>query len=243
MNAGESPGQRYDKLQRAVQDAILQNYPNPDRVGCPGAEVLRTLATERLTRDRDPAWEHVTHCSPCYAEYLALVERVEQSRRRRNRVVRAAGLAALFALGFWIRGLVAPSADQPNAPEVVQQPATDQEPEVIAAVLNLESQSATRGGSTGAAEPGEEIQRLPRGRLALSIYLPRGSEPGPYEVRILPESGSGEPLLSVSGEAHIQKGLTRLDVSSDFSRLPPGRYVLATRREGLSWRNFRVLLN
>jgi hypothetical protein len=241
MNAGESPGQRYDKMQRAVQDAILRDYPNPDRVGCPGAQALRTLATERLTRDNDPAWEHVTHCSPCYAEYLALVEGSEQNRRRRNRLALAAGLAALFALGFWIRGLLAPSVDVPKAPEVVQQPAITQEPDVIAAVLNLESQSATRSGSPDAPQPGEEIQRLPRGRLALSIYLPRGSEPGPYEVRILTERGE-EPLLSISGEARMEKGLTRLNVNSDLTNLATGRYVLATRRAGLTWRYFRVVL-
>ncbi len=211
-------------------------------MGCPGAEVLRTLAQQRLTLARDSAWEHVTRCSPCYADYLAFVNAIEQKRRRRNRVVVAAGLAALFALGFWIRGLVTSTAETPQPPAVVGQPPPTQEPEVIAAVLNLESQSATRSGSPEAPQPGEEIQRLPRGRLALSIYLPRGSEPGPYEVRILPDGGSGDALLSVAGEARIENGLTRLDVISDLSGLKPGPYVVATRRKGLSWRYFRVLL-
>jgi hypothetical protein len=240
MNAGESPGQRYRELQRAVQEAILRDYPNPARNGCPGSEVLRALAANRIDRPQDEVWEHVTHCSPCYGEYLGFVGEFDAVRRRRNRVLLAGGLAALFALGFWIRGLVL--APSPNPPVIVEQPAPVTEPDVVAAVLNLESQSATRSGSGDARQPGDEIQRLPRARLALSIYLPRGSEPGRYEVELLGADHSGERLLTMSGEATVVKGLTRLDVEPNFSQLSPGRYTLATRRAGLSWRYFSLAL-
>lgn len=240
MNAGESPEQRYRELQRAAQDAILRDYPNPARNGCPGSEVVRALAANRLDRPGDEVWEHVTHCSPCYGEYVGFIGELDARRRRRKGVLLAGGLAALFALGFWIRGLVLAPASNP--PEAVNQPAPMTEREVVAAVLNLESQSATRSGSSDARQPGDEIQRLPRARLALSIYLPRGSEPGRYEVQLLGADRSGEPLLTMTGEASVVKGLTRLDVEPDFSRLSPGRYTLATRRAGLSWRYFSLVL-
>ncbi len=245
MNAGESPEQqRYRKLQSAVQEAILRDYPNPARNGCPGSPTLRALAANRLTRPADEVWDHVTHCSPCYGEYLGFIDEAEAGRRRRNRLVLAGGVVALFAIGFWIRGLVLDPAIsvEPQVPQVVQEPTPATEPEVVAAVLNLESQSATRGDS-GAKQPGEQIQRLPRARLALSIYLPRGSEPGRYEVQLLSETASGSPFLTLAGEATIVKGLTRLDLEPNFSKLNAGRYTLATRRAGLSWRYFSLLLD
>jgi hypothetical protein len=54
----------------------LNGFPNPDRKGCPSADVLRVLA---LHPDQvpvgDPAIHHVTHCSPCFAEIQALRDR------------------------------------------------------------------------------------------------------------------------------------------------------------------------
>src|SRR5262245_58905496 len=102
MNAGESPEQRYDRLQQTVQDAILRDYPNPERKGCPGLEAIRALAADRLTRGATPDWEHVTHCSPCYREYLNSVEEFRQSRKHRNRAVLAGGIVGLGLLGLAI---------------------------------------------------------------------------------------------------------------------------------------------
>lgn len=244
MNAGESPEQRYEKLQQAVQDAILRDYPNPERKGCPGSDALRDLAANRLTRAKDEVWEHVTHCSPCYREYLDLVEKGRQDRRGRNRIVLVTGLAALFALGFWIRGLVSPTSSVPERklPETVQRPSEPKAPETVAAVLNLESLSSTRGGSAARPQPGDEIQRLPRRHLQLSIYLPIGSEAGHYDVQILKESSPNVPLVSLSGEAKIIDGLTRLEIFPDLSVLEPGPYVLGTRHAGDSWHYFRIVL-
>jgi len=45
--------------------------PNPDRVGCPPREVLAELAT-RQRPIGDPAYVHLTRCSPCYREVRAI---------------------------------------------------------------------------------------------------------------------------------------------------------------------------
>ena len=69
----ESPKQKWDRVQKKLQDAILTSYPNPNRKGCPGTEALFELAkraAELGTLEGDARWEHVTHCSPCYKEYL-----------------------------------------------------------------------------------------------------------------------------------------------------------------------------
>ena len=69
----ETPREKYERLQKAIQEKILNDYPNPDRVGCPGDEVVREVAfREELTKD--PVWEHITHCSPCYRAFLQFKE-------------------------------------------------------------------------------------------------------------------------------------------------------------------------
>ena len=69
----EPPEQKWDRVQKKIQQAILTSYPNPNRVGCPGTTCLLDLArraAELGTLEGDAGWEHVTHCSPCYKEYL-----------------------------------------------------------------------------------------------------------------------------------------------------------------------------
>src|ERR1700704_1730668 len=74
----ESPEQRYIRLQAEIQDAILRNYPNPERVGCPGDLVVADFArnpakvTAEAEADEHSSWYHISHCSPCYATFLEL---------------------------------------------------------------------------------------------------------------------------------------------------------------------------
>ena len=74
---GESPEQKWSRVQREYQRAVAALYPNPERRGCSGTDVLRNLAT-RSTRfedlEQDSHWQHVVHCSPCYREFLDLRE-------------------------------------------------------------------------------------------------------------------------------------------------------------------------
>ena len=74
---GETPEEKFDQISRAVQESILRNYPNPERRGCPGDEVVRSVAA-RTELKADEVWEHITHCSPCYAEFLAYKDQFRQ---------------------------------------------------------------------------------------------------------------------------------------------------------------------
>ena len=77
----ETPQEKYDRLRKAVQKAILKDYPNPDRVGCPETPMIREVAfREELTKDE--VWEHITHCSPCYAEFLKVKEEWRETRKK-----------------------------------------------------------------------------------------------------------------------------------------------------------------
>ena len=81
----ETPGEKWDRLKGQVQEGILNGYPNPRRDECPGAEVIHALAVRSANIDDDaieddPQWQHVTHCSPCYAEYLEAFKNVRSRK-------------------------------------------------------------------------------------------------------------------------------------------------------------------
>lgn len=76
----ETPSEKWDRLQGQVQAGILTGYPNPERIGCPGREIMMGLVMRSAKLDNsiedDPQWQHVTHCSPCYSLYLELFHNV-----------------------------------------------------------------------------------------------------------------------------------------------------------------------
>jgi hypothetical protein len=68
-----------ERQQRLVQQTLLHNYPNPERKGCPGSDMVRDLATRSVRLEilsGDEQWEHLMHCSPCYGEFLRIVKRL-----------------------------------------------------------------------------------------------------------------------------------------------------------------------
>jgi hypothetical protein len=72
---GETPKQHWERLQSDYQEAVQSAYPNRERLGCPGAGALQSLAARSARHDDtegDEHWKHVTHCGPCYREYLDL---------------------------------------------------------------------------------------------------------------------------------------------------------------------------
>ena len=79
----ESPEQKWDRVQKKLQDTVLSAYPNPNREGCPGSDAIHELAIRASKLDLledDAHWEHVSHCSPCYAEYLEARDAMRQAK-------------------------------------------------------------------------------------------------------------------------------------------------------------------
>src|SRR5271165_1953423 len=98
----ETPEQKYNRLAAAVQQTILSSFPNADRVGCPGDVWLREVAARR-TIVEDDDWQHITHCSPCYAEFLGAKEEIRRLGRR-ERTLRLIGGTSLLVLVAVIGG-------------------------------------------------------------------------------------------------------------------------------------------
>src|SRR5215203_3778291 len=78
----ETPEQKYNRMADAVQQSIMRNYPNPNREGCPGDAAVREVASRTEVR-KDELWRHITHCSPCYAEFLKHRNEDRRDRARR----------------------------------------------------------------------------------------------------------------------------------------------------------------
>ena len=62
-----------------IKDFLRESFPNPERKGCPGEDVLQALAEDRISPN-EPALLHVGSCSECYREYLHLRRELEELR-------------------------------------------------------------------------------------------------------------------------------------------------------------------
>jgi hypothetical protein len=229
----ESADQIFEELQDIVQQAILREFPNPERKGCPGPVSLRELAN-RPRPTRDAVWEHVTHCSPCYQEFLDLRTQVKaQLERRRQAVLRrrvvVAAIVVVLAGGAIATYEVSQRGGLRNPP--VAGP-------YESASLDLKDRSVTR--SVEKQAPKAQPLILPAKRLDLSIFLPIGSEPGRYDVQLLKKID--EPLLSVSGEATVQHGTTILRARLDLTGQTTGSLLIGLRQPPSDWTYYPVTI-
>jgi hypothetical protein len=237
-------------LQREIRESIRRNYPNPDRIGCPGSETLRRMAESTLP-PRDAAYKHVMECSPCYEELMEFSLAVESRKSREKERSRRRVIASTIAVAVVIAGVVFYFVSRPTPLKPPRSPnqvadgsAKQSSPKTVpgdrlsVAMLNLDSETSIR--STGGQRRTTELQRLPRTRLDLTVNLPRGLETGPYELVF--SRDDGPPLLRLTGQARIEDGLTVLHVQPDLSGLAPGPYNLRIRRDGSAWREAQILL-
>lgn len=82
--AVETPGQKYERLRKRVQQMMLTSYPNPDRKGCPDLDAVRAVAGrvgDHTNLDGDKDYDHVMHCSPCYRDFLGAREKIRESKQ------------------------------------------------------------------------------------------------------------------------------------------------------------------
>jgi hypothetical protein len=213
-----------EQFLKILSESSLHDYPNPERLGCPGKQFLSQLATDHSSISlNDPRLDHVLHCSPCFSEFSTIRQNAISNQRAR-RIVATGAVAAvlLVAIALWLiaRGSVhIPTLENPaKSGSLVSQ-------------LDLRNRSVTRGNSE--AHRGNESLSIPRGQLSLVILLPFGSEDGDYEVEILRQVD--HPLAFGRGRATINKGITTLTAAVDTSHLEPGNYLLGLRRLDLPW--------
>jgi len=218
-----------------IDQLFARANPNPNRVGCPPNDILAALARkERPIEDR--AWGHLAKCSPCYKEWRALQQQFKVSRAAGSRTTLrmlavAAALVTVVSGTWFFLQYRAPVRSEPQiATENIDRPE-------FRAQLDLRPFAVSR--SDDLAAPVKPLI-LPRGRLTATILLPAGSQPGPYEVRLIDEALQSK--ATATGQARILNFVTTIAVQLDLNSVEAGRYQLAMRRAGESWRLFPVVL-
>ena len=219
----QAPAKREEmRLIKAYQRVALGGgFPNPERAGCPGNEILRAMAFRKLGLDQVNDWiEHLGTCSPCFREYTELRKQVVWRRRAAYLSIAAAVILSL-SLGWWMW--------------------RSRPPAVITAhnhiVADIRSPLVLRGDQG----PGKGPLVFPRGFDDVTFYFPEGSRAGTYEVAILRQE-FGEPLTRTSGTATIENEMTKMDVVLDLSRIAPGYYSVGIRPLGTDWSYYPVIV-
>ena len=224
QNQKELSTTQEEKLLKSAKELFLNEFPNPDRKGCPDSATIKAIAFGKLSGERASTWwSHFATCSPCTREFAAFQQQARASRNVRI----AAGIAASILLAV---GIIAWLAMQGRI--VGPEPLRPYE----SSTLDLRSMSLVRGGSTSS----DAAPDLPRRRLALSIYLPTGTEPGAFEVRLAQQPE--RPILTTSGPAVLRDQITVLEVKLDLTGLAPGSYLLAIRETNWDWNYYRAIV-
>ena len=219
----QAPARREEmRLIKAYQRVVLGGgFPNPERAGCPGNEILRAMAFRKLGVDQVNDWiEHLGTCSPCFREYTELRRQVVW-RRRAAYLSMAAAIIVVLSLGWW---------KWRSGPQTV-----------ITAhnhiVADIRSPLVLRGDQG----PGKGPLVFQKGFDDVTFYFPEGSRAGTYEVAILGQE-FGEPLTRASGTATIESRMTTMTVTLDLSRIGPGYYLVGIRPLGTDWSYYPVIV-
>jgi len=219
------------EIRERLRDIFATDFPNPERRGCPenSKAKLKALAWRRKFPEAQELISHLGSCSPCYQEHAAFV----QHYKSRQRLYRLAAVAVLVVgVGFWIswKLMRTPGSIVPGPPPIVKAPPPAQPPaqipdppefekqkpsEIQVAVLDLRNRGIARGESSKTPTD----LSLPKARLKLSIYLPFGSDVGPYEVRIL---GRRKQVAKATGLAVTRNHITVLEVELDIGSFESG---------------------
>src|SRR5690242_16469875 len=153
----------------ALGRGLLKEFPNPDRNGCPGSDVLRRIASHEMSLPQAEKWlDHLTSCSPCYGDFSQF-QAAHQRRRTRTFLAVAASILIVVCLASWAFFV------RHNESLVAQ-----------IAVLDLRNRSMPRGTEPNSAEPPLEVSRA---AARWEIYLPLGSSEGSYVIRIATPQG------------------------------------------------------
>jgi hypothetical protein len=220
LNArGYSVGEE-KRILDALGRGLLKEFPNPERSGCPGSDVLKRIASKTMPLEEAEKWlNHLGSCSPCYKDFSEL-RQVREVRRTRTLFALAASILVAVGIAGW--ALV-----RSHNETVVAQ----------TAVLDLRNRSASRSPEQNV---GEQPLELRRRFSQLNIYLPLGSPEGTYEVRIV--TASGDSLLNTGGMARLNEGITSLQVRGDAILARPGPYILQIRKPPSEWSSYPLVL-
>lgn len=209
-----------NRVLRGLQEAARREFPNPERVGCPGADVLAALARRTLPHTH-PAAEHLTHCSPCYREFMKIRQRI-----RRERLLRILAIAACFLV-------VAVGATYFALQRFTGR--TQPTEALTLLTLDLRPYSENRGlGPSPASSLGP--LHLPTKRIHLTLQLPVGADEGQYTMHI--KNDAQQVVVEKQITATLRNHILTGESDVDLRKVAPGRYELALRTGQDGWHTY-----
>jgi len=237
-----------DELVRRCKDVCLNEYPNPDRVGCPSDEAIERLAHEDqdLLRN-DELISHVASCSPCFRKHVACREQMRSRNRLKIAALSTAAVLLLVFAVLTVRNLtmapgqtgISKGGVPPRLPESKAQTEARAQPDRatpaskpdqwVLATIDLRDLSGSRG--EGETQP--RMRDLARARLDLRVLLPVGSPPGTYEITV--RDLGGDFSRTVTANARVSAGETSAQAKFDLTAAPGGPLRFGVRRPGSDW--------
>jgi hypothetical protein len=204
-----------------LSKGLSQDFPNPQRVGCPDSAVLRGIALHKVPLAEADRWlNHFSSCSPCFQDFTQFRKQALDRRRRTQMWLAAAAMVLLVVAGWlWVRS------------RPLGQTAT-------AVVLDLRGRATVRGENTPeSSQPPLEVSRNAR---SLTLDLPIGSNEGTYDLALL--NPVGDELFRTSATAKLENHIVVLRADVDLAGVSPGSYFLGVRKPGLEWTRFSIRL-
>jgi hypothetical protein len=160
--------------------------------------------------DEAEKWlDHFGSCSPCYLDFSEF-RKSHELRKKRALLAIAASILVVAGIAGWVL------LQRHNETVVAQ-----------TAVLDLRNRSVPRGTEPN---PVEAPLMVNRAATHWNIFLPFGSDAGPYDIRLL--AASGESLVSTKADAKLKDGVAVIQISVDLSSRSPGQCVLRMTRNG-----------
>src|SRR5882724_10664711 len=175
-----------DEFIASFGTALQKHCPNEGRIDCPDPESLKKMAFGRPGMEElEPWFGHFMFCGACLRDFKHW-RRQAAWRRRTMACLATAAAAVLFA--------------SPIVWNIVHshRPATDTRDVLISTVLDLDDRGPSRNANED-TESALPIAQMPCAKVALSIYLPSGSEGGRYEAQIIRHHDNASPLASFTG--------------------------------------------
>lgn len=214
--------QEFSQEEKRVLDLLARGlsreFPNPQRVGCPGSAILKSIALHKLPLSEAEPWlDHLSSCSPCFGEFSEI--RKEASQWRRTQMWLAAAAIVLLAVTGWMWVRSRPSGQT-----------------AAVVILDLRGRAVVRGENPPeSSQPPLEVRRNAR---TLNLELPIGSNEGAYDVALLSQSGA--ELFRTSATAKLEDHIVLLRADVDLDSVSPGLYFLGLRQPGLEWMRFPI---
>jgi hypothetical protein len=200
---------------------LSQDFPNPQRVGCPDSAVLRDIALHKVPLAEADRWlNHFSSCSPCFQDFTQFRKQA-LDRRRRTQMWLAAAAMFLLVVGWWLWVENRPSGQT-----------------AAVVILDLRGRATVRGENP--PENSQPPLNVPRNARRLNLELPIGSNEGTYDVALL--NPSGAELFRTSATAKLENRIVVLRADVDLAGISPGSYFLGVRQPGLEWARFSIRL-